>query len=110
MDIVVTIPKSEYDNDDAETEAVLDNEGSCQFWALSKTPGKLNIGDRVHFVKHGCVESSMRVFDIRKDTVQKCDVTGRTWQGKCILYMDDLQYCETIIEAKGFHGFRYKWW
>ena len=110
MDIVVTIPKSEYANDDAETKAFLDNEGSCQFWTLGKVPGKLNIGDRVHFVKHGRVESSMRVFDIRKDTVQKCDVTGRVWQGKCIIYMDDLQYHEMIVETKGFQGFRYKWW
>ena len=110
MDIVVTIPKSEYANDDAETEALLNEEGSCQFWTLSNIPKKLSIGDRVYFVKHSRVESSMRVFDIRENASQECDVTGRTWQGKCILYMDDLQYCETIIEAKGFQGFRYKWW
>ena len=110
MDIVVTIPKSEYANDDLETEAFLDNEGSCQFWTLSRVPQKLEVGDRVYFVKNGRVESSMRAFEIRKDAIQKCDVTDRVWQGKCIIYMDDLQYCDEIIPAKGFQGYRYIWW
>lgn len=110
MDVVVTIPKKEYKNDDRETQAFMEEEGSCQFWTFARKPTMLKVGDRMHFVKHGRVESSMRVFRIEQDTSQKCDVTERVWEGGLIAYMDDLQYHGTVIESKGFQGFRYKWW
>jgi len=111
MDIVVTIPKHEYTNDDRETKDFLETEGSCQFWVFkSRKPAKLAVGDRVHFVKNGRVESSMKVIEIRENVVQVCNTTGRSWGGRCIVFMNDLQYHETIIESKGFQGFRYKWW
>ena len=110
MDIVVTIPKREYKNDDQETFDFLNSEGSYCFWVMNKYPKKLEIRDRVHFVKNGRVESSMRVVDIRERTEEECATTGRVWYGICIIYMDDLQYHTKIIEARGFQGFRYKWW
>jgi len=57
MDIVVTIPKSEYENDDRETKFLLDNPDAYQFWTLSKAPRLLHIGDRVYFVKNNRIES-----------------------------------------------------
>jgi len=110
MDIVVTIPKSEYRNDDIETEAFLNNEDAYQFWTLNKVPKSLDIGDKVYFIKNGLVESSMRVFDIQRDVEQKCDITDRIWKGACILYLDDLKYLDEAIISKGFQGFRYRWW
>lgn len=107
MNIVVTIPKSEYANDDLET-SVYEQGGYEQFWQLRNKPIKLNVGDRVYFVKRGQVESSMCVKRIETDTAATCDVTNRTWRG-CLIYMDDLRK-ENGPEAKGFQGFRYRWW
>lgn len=107
MDIVVTIPKSEYANDDLET-SVYEQGDYEQFWQLRNRPKQLNIGDRVYFVKNGQLESSMRVTRIEKDAAATCDVTNRTWRG-CLVYMDDLQI-ENGMKVKGFQGFRYRWW
>jgi hypothetical protein len=107
MDIVVTIPKSEYANDDKETSDTQIH-GYDQFWTLSKVPKRLNIGDRVYFVKHGRIDSSMRVKRIQAQSQTQCETTGRTWNG-VQLFMNDMRD-EDIGSAKGFQGFRYKWW
>jgi len=69
LDIVVTIPKSEYKNDDRET-FVFEQGGYEQFWQLSRRPKNLNIGDRVYFVKIGYIESSMKVIRIEEKAVR----------------------------------------
>lgn len=46
LDIIVTIPKSEYENDDRETY-VYEQSRYEQFWQLSSRPKRLNIGDKV---------------------------------------------------------------
>lgn len=107
MDIVVTIPKSEYKNDDLETKDMIEND-LIQFWSLSKRPKNLNIGDRIYFIKNNKVESSMRVIDIQKGK-ERCFTTDRRWSGVNI-YMDDLKYENIDLQVKGFQGFRYKWW
>jgi hypothetical protein len=109
MDIVVTIPMVEYDNNELEDKNIKDD--NCQaFWSTSKTPKNLNINDRVYFVKAGKVYSSMRVIKILKDSNLKCSTTGRTWSGSCQLIMDDFREEKIDIKTKGFQGFRYKWW
>lgn len=110
IDIVVTIPKSEYGHDDLETDFLLENPDYYQFWTLSKVPKKLNIGDRIYFVKRNKVESSMEVFDIKTNQAEHCEVTDRNWNGKCLIYFKELREEEANIEVKGFQGFRYKWW
>ncbi|MBU5331686.1 hypothetical protein KQI61_05710 [Anaerocolumna aminovalerica] len=107
---MVTIPKSEYKNDDLETEFLHNNKDSYQFWTLSKAPKKLNIGDRIYFVKNNKIESSMRVFDIKINESEQCDVTERTWCGKCVIYFNELRIESIDIAVKGFQGFRYRWW
>lgn len=109
MDIVVTIPKSEYKNDDLETEFLNNNEDAYQFWTLSKTPKNLNINDRVFFIKNNKIDSSMKVFKIENDVENTCEVTGRVWKG-CTLYMNNLINENIDIKVNGFQGFRYKWW
>jgi len=52
----------------------------------------------------------MRVVKIRHGAAQECDTTGRVWKGRTIIYMDDLQYSQEPVKAKGFQGFRYRWW
>lgn len=103
MDIVVTIPKTEYKNDDMIKSDLI------QIWTLSKRPKKLNIGDRVYFVKNNTVERSMRVIGIRENSITKCYPTGFIRKGVQI-FMDDLRYENINFQVKGFRGFRYKWW
>lgn len=110
MDIVVTIPKSEYEHDDSETEFLLQNPDYFQFWTLSKVPKKLNIGDRIYFVKRNIVESSMEIFNILTNQNEHCDVTDRNWSRKCMVYFKEIREENINIEVKGFQGFRYKWW
>lgn len=111
MDIVVTIPKSEYKNDDLENEWLsLNREAGYQFWTMNRIPRKLKEGDRVYFVKNNEIESSMNVFNIDYNNSKKCEVTNRIWKGKCILCLNDFRYEKLDIEIKGFQGFRYKWW
>lgn len=115
MDIVVTIPKTEYKNDEIETKWFLKNIDSYQFWTLNKVPKKLNIGDRVYFIKNNKVESSMKIFQMEfaepcDIVVENCYVTQRQWKGKCILYMNDLKEENLPFTVKGFQSFRYRWW
>jgi len=69
---------------------------------------KLNIGDRVYFVKNGFIESSMKVIRIETKATAVCEVTNRTWNG-CLIFMDDLRQ-EQLEQVRGFRGFRYRWW
>lgn len=110
IDIVVTIPKSEYKIDEKERE-VLQSKDSVAFWTLSKLPKKLEIGDRVYFVKYGQIDSSMKVIEIKSNSKETCTTTGRVWSGNCQLFLDEL-IDERLSnqKAKGFQGFRYKWW
>lgn len=110
MDIVVTIPKREYKNDDLETECLSKDENAIQWWSMSKTPKKVKIGDRVYFVKNNKVESSMKVIDIELGSNRYCEVTYRFWNKGCNIIMNDLRYENLDIEVKGFQGFRYRWW
>lgn len=110
MDIVVTIPKKEYENDDKETNDLLNNTDYVQFWTLHRVPKKLNEGDRVYFVKNNRIESSMRVIEIKTDSETDCLTTGRIWSGRCQIFMDDLVIENINLITKGFQGFRYCWW
>lgn len=110
MDIVVTIPKSEYSNNNRETRN-MKAKGYVQFWTLSKTPKNLDIGDRVFFVKNKKIESSMKVIDIETNSTKTCETTKRVWSGECQITMDDLKDESTLnIHVNGFQGLRYKWW
>lgn len=110
MDIVVTIPRSEYANDALETEEMYAF-GYNQFWTLSRTPKKLCMGERIYFVKRGQIESSMRVIAVEENATKRCETTGRLWQGGCLITLDELRDETNLqLNVKGFQGFRYKWW
>jgi hypothetical protein len=108
MDIVVTIPKSEYENDNLETLHMEQDESLVQFWTLSGVPKALKIGDRVYFVKNKRIESSMLVIEVKVDGQSiVCETTGRGWKGACQIFMNDLREENFDFEIKGFQGFRY---
>jgi len=104
-DIVVTIPKSQYKNDDLETQHMIDN-NETQFWTMKKLPKDISVGSRIYFVKNGFIESSMRIFRIDRDSEEQCSTTGRVWKGN-ILHMNDLKHLDNPIPQKGFQGYRY---
>ena len=105
MDILVTIPKNEYSNDDLENANI--ESGHSAFWTLSKIPKQLNSGDRIYFVKNNKIDSSMQVTDILTDSQMECETTGRTWSGKCQLLLDDYKTEKNDDYIKGFQGYRY---
>lgn len=109
MDICVTIPKKEYKNDDLENAFLSRNNEAYSFWILKKIPKRLEIGDKMYFVKNNEIDSSMEVYDIDKDAKNYCEVTKRTWQG-CTIYMHNRREENLDIQVKGFQGFRYRWW
>jgi hypothetical protein len=109
MDIVVTIPKSEYKNDDKETEFLNSNPDAYQFWTFKRLPTRLHVGDRIYFVKNNKIESSMRVIRIPENSREICETIGRVWEGKFV-YINDLRYENLDFKVKGFQGFRYRWW
>ena len=75
---------------------------------MKKVPSKLEIGDRIYFVKRNEIESSMRYLGYRTGKIH-CDVTDRNWGGYSLM-MDDLRMEDLPITVGGFQGFRYKWW
>lgn len=77
---------------------------------MNRIPKKLNIGDRVYFVKYNKIDSSMKVIDIEIGQSKLCEVTNRLWSGWCQLLMNDMRDENLPFEIKGFQGFRYKWW
>jgi len=109
MDIVVTVSKARYEHNKRVLRDYLDKGGSV-FWWFFRRPKDCDIGDRVHFIKNGRVEYSMNIWDIKMYATEKCETTGKTHSANCIIFMNDLQYHDEIIEARGFQGFRYKWW
>ncbi len=110
MDIVVTIPKREYNNDDLETKFLEDNPDAIQWWSMGRTPKKVKIGDRIYFVKNKKIDSSMKIINIELGSNKYCEVTHRTWDKGCNIIIDDLRDETFDFEVKGFQGFRYKWW
>lgn len=107
MSIVVTIPKSEYENDDKELRDYLSDGDLFMFWTLPVVPKRLCVGDRVYFIKNNRIERSMQVVEIKTDSQMTCETTGRQWSGKCQLVMNDLRIERFHKEIKGFQGFRY---
>jgi hypothetical protein len=77
---------------------------------MNRIPKKLNIGDRVYFVKHNKIDSSMKVIDIEIGQSKLCEVTNRLWSGWCQLLINDMKDENLHFKVKGFQGFRYKWW
>jgi hypothetical protein len=104
MDIIVTVPRREYQTD-AEEDKLLQKGIGRAFWTLSVRPANLYPGDRVYFIKNGVVESSMRCLKVSYGR-QQCGLTDRWWSG-WIVTMDDLRPANHA-PMQGFRGFRYR--
>lgn len=107
MDIVVTVPKTQYEADNREIEKL--KQGAKATWGLSSIPSKLNMGDRVYFIREGRVHSSMRAESVLEGAQRVCEPEGEP-DGKYQVLMGDYQEEELNIEVKSHSGFRYRWW
>jgi len=96
MDIVLTIPKKQYARHHEILCDVIDNDDRVLLWVFKKIP-RIEIGERVHFVKNGRVEYFMTVIRKRGFRQQTLVMKYPEWHTE-------------IIEVRGFQGFRYKWW
>ena len=113
MDIVVTIPKSEYTNNLNERKYQKENINAFGFRTFKNIPKQLKVGDRIYFVKNGIVSYSKKIIKIdTASTKLKCDVTKKKFVNKgCFIYFNNEQDESHLnIKCKGFRGFRYKWW
>lgn len=120
MDIVVTIPKSEYKTNEEERSVQKTADKFCPgfVYGFRVFPHKPNvqIGDRIYFVRDGIVSYSKEIFEVvggnNFDKISLvCDVTNRTWKGKCAVYFkNERDESHLGIQRKGFQGFRYRWW
>lgn len=109
-DIVVTIPKSEYENFELEKKDLLENDLQA-FWTLSKCPRRSKIGDKIYFVKDNKISYCMTVVDTKFNSEAQCHTTGRNWKGKFQLILDNFEELDNKIDnVRGFQGFRYRWW
>lgn len=81
MDIIVTIPKSEYEAIDKEIEwAEAKGTGLIKGWSMSRLPKNLEHGDRCYFIRNGHVEHYREILGIEDMEDFTCEVTGRYWK------------------------------
>lgn len=110
MDIVVTTPKSERVQAEAEAEwakAQGGGPGILYFRRMAKIPTKLQSGDRVFYVEDGYVRGFCTLMGV-DDGSGVCEATGRDWgEGARLVMRADSWKWVKPIPMKGFQGFRY---
>lgn len=109
MNIVVTIPKSrqaEIEEEESKLQARIaaGEEGLSYFWAMSRRPKELRVGDRMYFIWDGAMRAFHRVIGFNENL--KCETTGRQYRGCCVM-LDPRIHEIVPIPMKGFQGFRY---
>ena len=111
MDIVVTVPKSEYANIQeeetwAEKQGPSNESGACCFWKVSRLPKRLAPGDRVYFVQNGHIDNYNEFWYFEEEGYE-CEVTGRFWEGPLLVMKVPSIRLKKPVPMKGFQGFRY---
>lgn len=106
MDIIVTIPKSEYKNIKLEDQVLQKYGGKAvQFWSVGRKPKNLNVGDRVYFVEKGAITCYQTFLGYVSNPI--CEVTNRLWSGLNLLLECPAIPISNPIPFQGFRGFRY---
>jgi len=111
MDIIVTVPKKELKNVDAEEKWSHDltekqRKSAFCFWSMNRRPKRLEPGDRVYFIQNGFIVNSNEFLRYEEEG-EYCEVTDRYWKGP-ILVMDITSIpLKKPVPMKGFQGFRY---
>jgi len=111
MDIIVTVPKREIINVEAEEKwahelSDKDREFAFCFWSLKRQPKKLEPGDRVYFVHNGQIVNYNEFTRYQEDD-EYCEVTDRWWNGPMLVMKIPSIPLKHPVPMKGFQGFRY---
>lgn len=110
MDIVVTIPKSEYANNLREREYDHKHPGETVGFRMYGFRPEVEPGDRIYFVRDGMVSYSKEIVAVEKSEATTCIVTGRTWTGKWkVSFVGERDERHLGIRCRGFQGLRYRW-
>jgi len=107
MDIVITVPKTELKNV-AKEEAWAKKQDpgvAVCFWKIRGQPKKLEPGDRVYFIHNGVIVNYNIFKHIDWDIT--CDVTGRLWEGMCLVMDVPSIPLKRPVRMKGSQGFKY---
>jgi len=108
MDIIVTTPKSQSENAAKEADEVKENGGGFYFRIFHRRPKNLESGDRIFYVEDGYIRGFAKVLHVQDISSMECDVTGKTYTGRCCAFMDASTWTWVRpIEMKGFQGWRY---
>ena len=112
MDIVVTTPKKERVNAEAEAEwakAQGGGPGVHYFRRMGRVPQELKPGDKVFYVEDGYVRGFCTLMGIDWGEQEAiCEVTMRDWgNGAQLIMRADSWKWVKPIKMKGFQGFRY---
>lgn len=108
MDIIVTVPKSELKNvakEEAWAEKNANDHHCTCFWKMGRLPKNINPGDRVYFIHNGHIVNYNVVTGT--DYNAYCEVTGRDWDGPCLVMKIPSVPLKNPVPMKGFQGFRY---
>ena len=106
MDIIITLPKSNYwENYEQELETVSDEKQVMNFKTPS-LPKNTIIGDKCYIVHDGYIRGWMKIVGFEKNNKFKCSTTSTEWEGTFIQRSGKFNYISPI-EYKGFQGWRY---
>lgn len=109
MDIVVTLPKSEYETSTQEdkyaVKQITDGKQVYQYWSIGRKPKALMPGDRVYFIENGHIVYYHKFLKYTDNA--KCKVTNRVWKGVNLVIDYPPVKLDNPIQMKGFQGFRY---
>jgi hypothetical protein len=110
MNVVVTIPKDrladvEREEADIKQRMMSGESNVSYFWAMSRWPKKLSLGDRMYFVWDGAIRAYHYVTGFENDLT--CETTGRGYVSKCCVLLDPVIHEIVPIPMKGFRGYQY---
>lgn len=113
MDVIVTIPKSEYGNIEKEIAwakklGKRQKRTASKNWTVSRAPKHIDDGDRCYFIRNGMITHYREIRGVQEfDHGFTCEVTDRDWWGP-YLELDVMPVVlKKPVPMKGFQGWRY---
>lgn len=108
LGLLVTTPKGEMKNAEAEAAQVVAAGGGTYFRYLGRNKPNTAEGDRIYYVEDGAIQGFCVIRKFERKFNQVCSTTGRRWPNGWYAYMDatSWQWIEPI-PYKGFQAWRY---
>lgn len=106
-DIMVTTPRHQSKNAEAEARSCVRAGGGDYFRRFARLPKGLKIGSRLFYVEDGYLRGYAVVSNVRTGQM-RCDVTGKKWApgAYAVMRADSWKWIRPI-PIRGFQGWRY---